>query len=84
MPVAAHLIVPVVVGEPAVIRTASRLLPEKHVFANMVEFPAVPLTRARFRMQVMATHSDDDVKFAAKGVAEAIREARAIVSGINC
>lgn len=77
-------IVPVVVGEPAVIRTASRLLPEKHVFANMVEFPAVPLTRARFRMQVMATHSDDDVKFAAKGVAEAIREARAIVSGINC
>lgn len=72
-------IVPVLVGDPAVIRTASRLLQDKGVFANMVEFPVVPLPRARFRLQVMATHSAEDVKHAAQGVALAIQEARDFV-----
>ena len=74
-------IVPVLVGKPDVIRTASRLLPEMGVFANMVEYPVVPLPRARFRMQVMASHTEEDVIKAADGVANAVEKARMLLLG---
>lgn len=50
-------VVPVIAGDDAVGRWTSGLLEEKGLIANLVEFPAVPRGRARFRFQVMATHS---------------------------
>lgn len=74
-------VVPVLVGETPVGRIAARGVIERGVFANLVEYPAVPVKSARFRMQVMAGHSPEQVRAAADAVAEAIEEARAVVEG---
>jgi hypothetical protein len=50
-------IVPVVVGDEALARMVSRLLPELGVVANLVEYPAVAKGNARFRFQVMPNHT---------------------------
>lgn len=73
-------IVPVPVGEERVARLASSLLPPKGVFANLVEFPAVAVGTARFRMQVMARHNERQVATAAAAVASAIAEARLLLT----
>ncbi len=39
----------------------SRQLPDMKLIANLVEFPAVAKGQARFRMQVMANHTAEDV-----------------------
>ncbi len=70
-------IVPVPVGNEKVARIASRILSEQGVFANLVEFPAVGVGAARFRLQVMAKHTTDQAVQAANAVADAVDEARA-------
>jgi 7-keto-8-aminopelargonate synthetase-like enzyme len=59
-------IVPVYVGEERYARLAARYIFERGVLANLVEFPAVPRGKARFRFQLMATHSDDLLTHAAE------------------
>ena len=79
-------IVPAMVGSEVLARLASRRLRDHNVFANLVEFPAVAVNRARFRLQVMAGHQLDDTVAAAKAVAAAIAEANndlAALSGSN-
>ena len=76
-------IVPVVVGDLPLIRTASRLLPTYGVLANTAEYPVVPVEKSRFRMQVMATHSDEDVRMGASGVARAIADAKVFVDSMS-
>jgi 7-keto-8-aminopelargonate synthetase-like enzyme len=51
-------IVPVFVGEEKVARQTSKLIREHGLSANLVEFPAVPRGRARFRFQMMSTHEE--------------------------
>lgn len=72
-------IVPVHVGNEKVARIASRLLTDRGVLANLVEYPAVPVGSARFRMQAMAGHTEEQAVVAADTVAVAIEEARTIV-----
>jgi glycine C-acetyltransferase len=55
-------IVSVKVGDEAFARIVSRLLPERGVIANLVEFPAVAKGSARFRLQVMATHQPEHIQ----------------------
>jgi glycine C-acetyltransferase len=74
-------VVPVPIGDTPTARIAGRMLAGRHVFANLVEFPAVPLKGSRFRMQVMATHTVEQVREAAAVVADTIEEARAFVHG---
>lgn len=69
-------IVPVDVGELAVVRVAAGKLFERGVFVNTPEFPAVPLGQARLRMQVMSDHSVDDANEAADAVAQCVEQAR--------
>lgn len=59
-------IVCVKMGNEGLARLASRRLPELGLIANLVEFPAVAKGQARFRMQVMADHTHEDVSLAAK------------------
>jgi 7-keto-8-aminopelargonate synthetase-like enzyme len=69
-------IVPAVVGPEALARMVSRLLPALGVVANLVEFPAVAKGSARFRLQVMASHSHeniDDLVDALHGATDAAR-----------
>ena len=54
-------IVPVLVGDEALARMVSRRLPELEVIANLVEYPAVAKGNARFRLQMMPTHSAENV-----------------------
>lgn len=79
----ASAIVPVPVGSEAVARVASYLMFRRGVLANLVEFPAVRSGTARFRMQVMASHSPDDAVQAADVVAGCISEAAEIVGHEN-
>ena len=65
-------IVPVPIGNEKVARLASAMIFESNVFANLVEFPAVAVGAARFRMQVMATHTPEQLLQGAKTVSEAI------------
>ena len=54
-------IVPVLVGDEALARMVSRRLPELEVIANLVEYPAVAKGNARFRLQMMPTHTEENV-----------------------
>jgi glycine C-acetyltransferase len=54
-------IVCVKMGTEALARLVSRRLPTAGMLANLVEFPAVPKGQARFRLQVMAKHSQADI-----------------------
>jgi glycine C-acetyltransferase len=54
-------IVCVKMGNEALARMVGRHLPELGLIANLVEFPAVPKGQARFRMQVMAQHSPQNI-----------------------
>jgi glycine C-acetyltransferase len=55
-------IVPVLVGDEALARLASRRLPALEVIANLVEYPAVAKGDARLRLQMMPTHSIENVQ----------------------
>jgi glycine C-acetyltransferase len=54
-------IVAVKMGSEALARLVSRRLPDAGLLANLVEYPAVAKGAARFRMQVMAKHSAENV-----------------------
>jgi glycine C-acetyltransferase len=68
-------IVPVRVGTEALGRFAARRLADGGGIANLVEYPAVPQGNARFRFQVMAAHTSEDVKQVVAILSRAIREA---------
>lgn len=71
-------------GEPLA-RLASRRLPGLGMLANLVEFPAVPKGQPRFRMQVMANHTQHDIIDAvhrlSTGIADAAEDLEALDSG---
>jgi len=68
-------IVPVRVGAEGLARIASRELASLGAIANLVEYPAVPQGGARFRVQVMADHSQDDVDMLIRLMQQAMRTA---------
>jgi len=64
-------IVCVKMGNEGLARLVARRLPEEGLIVNLVEFPAVPKGQARFRMQVMANHTAEDVKQAVARLSKA-------------
>lgn len=58
-------IVAVKTGDEALARMTARALPELGLISNLVEFPAVGKGLARFRLQVMAGHTDAEITAAA-------------------
>jgi 7-keto-8-aminopelargonate synthetase-like enzyme len=54
-------IVSVKVGDEGLARLVSQRLPRLGAIANLVEFPAVAKGSARFRLQVMAKHSTENI-----------------------
>jgi glycine C-acetyltransferase len=55
-------ITPVMLGEVALAReVSSRLLEEEGVFAQAIGYPTVPKGKARIRVMVSASHSDEDL-----------------------
>ena len=70
-------IVAVKMGSEALARLVSRQLSHRGLVANLVEFPAVPKGAARFRLQVMANHDEEQIAKAADIVRNAYRIAAA-------
>jgi len=68
-------IVPVPFNNDRVARLATRRIAEQGVFVNHVEYPAVPIGGARIRMQVMATHDENDAKEAVARIVAARNQA---------
>ncbi len=54
-------IVPVVLGNAALSRLICRFTLEGGALVNLVEFPAVSRNTCRFRLQVMADHTESDI-----------------------
>lgn len=69
-------IVPVSVGEDKLAKWTARLLEENGLIANLVEYPAVARGRARFRFQVMASHTEDQINAAVQIFCQSLEEAR--------
>ncbi len=58
-------VVCVKIGDEGLARLISRRLPEAGLIANLVEFPAAPKDQARLRLQVMAGHTEENIRHAA-------------------
>lgn len=61
-------ILPVHVGDESLARLMIRALPAYGVVANLVEHPGVCRGAARLRLQLMATHSADQIRRAGDGI----------------
>jgi 7-keto-8-aminopelargonate synthetase-like enzyme len=64
------------VGDEALARMVSERLPALGVVANLVEFPAVAKGGARFRLQVMAKHSQSDIDNLVERLGTALQAAK--------
>lgn len=64
------------VGDEALARMVSRRLPALGVVANLVEFPAVAKGSARFRLQVMAKHTAEQIDAVVERIVLALEAAR--------
>ncbi|HEY0779568.1 MAG TPA: aminotransferase class I/II-fold pyridoxal phosphate-dependent enzyme [Gemmatirosa sp.] len=69
-------VVPVLIGHTPLARLASGGVLRRGLFANLVEFPAVGVRAARFRLQVQADHTAAQAHEAAARLAAAVAEAR--------
>jgi 7-keto-8-aminopelargonate synthetase-like enzyme len=72
-------VVPVLIGHTPLARVASGGVLRRGLFANLVEFPAVGVRAARFRMQVQSDHTAEQAHEAARLLAEAVTEARGVL-----
>ena len=70
-------IVAVKCGTEGLARLVSRRLPELGLLCNLVEYPAVPKGAARFRMQVMAKHTRQNIADAVQRLGTAFEIATA-------
>jgi len=69
-------IVCVKTGDEALARMTARELPDLGLISNLVEFPAVAKGEARFRLQVMAHHTETQIVAAAQRMRTAMDIAR--------
>lgn len=69
-------IVPVLLGDERLARIAYRMLLDRDMCGNMVEFPGVASGMARFRLQVMASHTPEEMDQAAEQVVQVTEAAR--------
>lgn len=68
-------IVPVNIGAEGQARMAARHMADLGAVVNLVEYPAVPKGNARFRLQVMAKHSKDDIAQLVGLMSQAVKKA---------
>jgi 7-keto-8-aminopelargonate synthetase-like enzyme len=73
-------VVPVLIGHTPLARLACRAALKRGLFTNLVEFPAVGIRAARFRMQVQADHTPGQAFEAAALLSDAVEEAKAALS----
>lgn len=57
-------ITPVMIGDAMIAKEFSKKLFEEGIFAQAIGYPTVPMGRARIRVMISATHSQDDLVWA--------------------
>ena len=67
-------IIPIVVGEAKIAMRFSQLLFDEGIFVQGIRPPTVPAGSSRLRCTVMATHSTDDLKWAADRISAVGRQ----------
>ncbi len=72
-------VVPVSVGDETLAKSMSGLLEKNGLLANLVEFPGVPRGKSRFRFQVMATHTPEQIDDAVDVFCACLEVAREMV-----
>ncbi len=63
-------------GDERLAKWTGRALEENGLIANLVEYPAVARGKARFRFQVMASHTDEQLDRGVRIFRRALAEAR--------
>lgn len=76
-------IVPIGVGDEKLAKWTGRALEANGLIANLVEYPAVARGCSRFRFQVMATHTKEQLDTAVEIFCKSLAEARLNVSDSN-
>lgn len=71
-------IIPVMLGEAKTAQEFSRRLFERNVFAMAIGFPTVPMGKARIRVMISATHSQQDLDLGVEKFCETGRELQLI------
>jgi glycine C-acetyltransferase len=69
-------IVPTIVGPEALARMVCQKLPSLGIVANLVEYPAVAKGSARIRLQVMASHTNENIDLLVDGLSKAVEAAK--------
>ncbi|MGB7290919.1 MAG: aminotransferase class I/II-fold pyridoxal phosphate-dependent enzyme [Thermodesulfobacteriota bacterium] len=54
-------IIPIIIGDGLTLRKMSKRIYEEGIYLSAVPYPAVPKGEERFRLSLMATHTDDDL-----------------------
>jgi glycine C-acetyltransferase/8-amino-7-oxononanoate synthase len=68
-------IVPLVVGDPELAVRITESALARGVFAQAIRPPTVPAGTSRLRLAVMASHREEELRFAARTLAQSAREA---------
>jgi glycine C-acetyltransferase len=76
-------VIPVMTGDETLAKWTGRLLEENGLLANLVEFPAVPRGRSRFRFLVMASHTGRQVNAAVEIFDRCLAEAREMAGTLD-
>jgi glycine C-acetyltransferase len=71
-------ITPIMLGEAKTAQEFSRKLFEQGVFAMAIGFPTVPMGKARIRVMISATHSEQDLDFGIEKFVSIGKELRVI------
>lgn len=66
-------IVPIVIGDEAAALRASAALQEKGILIPAIRYPTVAKGRARLRASLMASHTKEDLQYAANCIAEILK-----------
>jgi glycine C-acetyltransferase len=69
-----HPIVPVMIGDAGRAVRLADLMLAKGIYVIAFSYPVVPKDKARIRVQISASHSREDLQFAAEMFAEARTE----------
>jgi|GEM_PF-16354 len=77
-------IVPVFIGAEMDARLCHRKMMENSLAAMIIEYPVVPLGASRFRLQVMATHTDEQAVETAKVIGRVVGEVKDMRSSLTC
>lgn len=71
-------IIPVFFHKDGAVRKINRLLYQRGLFANIMEYPMVPPGLERLRLSVMATHTEYEIDLAVSMIVEAAKEFNAL------